>query len=116
MLIYKIFLDAEWEALRLNGTTSGAPIDKQDGYIHFSTTSQVPETVAKYFSGRSDLWILAVDTEAIVVSEELKWEKSRNNELFPHLYRELRISDVVWAKKISLSVDGSRHEFPPEMI
>ena len=35
MIIYKILRAAEWADLRDNGTSSGAPIDVADGYIHF---------------------------------------------------------------------------------
>jgi len=46
MLIYKILRADEWADLQANGTTNGAPIDIQDGYIHFSTASQAAETAA----------------------------------------------------------------------
>mgnify|MGYP003666046831 CR=1 FL=1 len=46
MLIYKIFRADEWQTLRQNGSTRGAPIDVTDGYVHFSTASQA--AVGKY--------------------------------------------------------------------
>ena len=58
MLIYKIFRRPEWAAFRAAGTTTGAPIDVQDGYIHFSTTAQVAETAAKHFAADSDAAIV----------------------------------------------------------
>ncbi len=108
MMIYKIFRASEWADLRANGTTAGAPIDVADGYVHFSTASQAAETAAKHFAGADDLMLLAVDTDRL--GDALKWEVSRGDQLFPHLYRDLQIADVVWAQPLLLK-DGA-HEFP----
>lgn len=108
MLIYKIFRAPEWAALRTDGTTSGAPIDMTDGYIHFSTATQAAETAAKHFAGQSDLFLIAVDADAL--GSDLTWEPSRGGALFPHLYREMRIDDVHWAHPLPLH-DGV-HQFP----
>jgi len=108
MLIYKIFHAHEWAELRTNGTTRGAPIDIADGYVHFSTAEQAAETAAKHFTGQNDLFLIAV--EADTLGDDLKWEVSRGDALFPHLYREMRIADVHWAQPLPLK-DGT-HEFP----
>lgn len=108
MMIYKIFRDAEWQDLRKNGVSQGAPIDAADGYVHFSTATQASETAAKHFSGLDGLWLLAVETDGL--GDALKWEKSRGDQDFPHLYRELRLEDIHWAQPLPL-VDGS-HVFP----
>lgn len=108
MLIYKIFRTEEWTALRAEGVSHGAPIDVSDGFIHFSTPEQAPETAAKHFAGEADLMLVAVDTERL--GDALKWEVSRGGAEFPHLYRPLRIEDVAWAQPLPL-VDGV-HQFP----
>jgi len=108
MLIYKIFRGPEWADLRARGQSAGAPIDRSDGYVHFSTADQAPETAAKHFAGEEDLMLLAV--EANRLGDALRWEPSRGGALFPHLYRELRLSDVAWAQPLPL-VDGV-HMFP----
>lgn len=108
MLIYKIFRAAEWQAFRTAGVTSGAPIDLQDGYIHLSTPAQAPETASKYFAGLADLMLIALDADA--AGDALKWEVSRGGDLFPHLYRDMRLSDVVWSQPLPLA-DG-HHVFP----
>ena len=51
MLIYKIFRTDERDHLLSTGVTSGAPIDVEDGFVHFSTAAQVAETASKHFSG-----------------------------------------------------------------
>ncbi|MEE4346157.1 MAG: DUF952 domain-containing protein [Paracoccaceae bacterium] len=111
MLIYKIFRAPEWAALQAQGETLGAPIDIADGYVHFSTAAQAQETAAKHFASEGDLTLLALDAAALGAA--LTWEPSRGGALFPHLYRPLRLSDVLWHKPLPL-VDGT-HRFPPEM-
>ncbi|MEM6372329.1 MAG: DUF952 domain-containing protein [Pseudomonadota bacterium] len=108
MLIYKIFRAPEWAALRQDGQTTGAPIDVSDGYIHFSTATQAAETAAKHFAGVGDLFLIAVDADAL--GQDLKWEVSRGDALFPHLYREMRIADVHWAQPLPL--ENGVHQFP----
>ncbi|MGD9293714.1 MAG: DUF952 domain-containing protein [Roseobacter sp.] len=108
MLIFKIFRSDEWTALRKTGESAGAPVDLADGYIHFSTAEQAPETAAKHFAGEDGLMLLGIDTDRL--GTDLKWEVSRGNQLFPHLYRNLRLEDVVWAQPLPL-VNGS-HQFP----
>lgn len=108
MLIYKIFRGHEWTELAANGRTAGAPIDLADGYIHFSTAEQVEETAARHFAGESGLVLLAV--EADLLGDSLRWEPSRGGALFPHLYREMTMTDVAWSAELPLE-DG-RHVFP----
>ncbi len=108
MLIYKIFRRAEWNAFRNAAETMGAPIDLTDGYIHFSTAAQVAQTAAKYFATESDLVLLALDSERL--GPALKWEPARGGALFPHLYRNLILQDVLWDKSLPLGATG--HIFP----
>lgn len=108
MLIYKIFRANEWADLETNGETDGAPIDVTDGYIHFSTAETVERTAAMYFADAIDLVLVAVESEGL---DPIKWEEARGGQLFPHLYRKMRMTDVVWQKPLPL-VDGI-HRFPP---
>ena len=112
MPIYKIFRRPEWDAFRAAGETAGAPVDLADGYIHFSTPSQAAETAAKHFSEESDLVLVACNADRL--APDLKWEESRGGALFPHLYRNLRLADVVWDKSLPLGATG--HIFPEGLI
>ncbi|MDX1742548.1 MAG: DUF952 domain-containing protein [Ruegeria sp.] len=111
MLIYKIFRSDEWATLQEKGASDGAPIDINDGYVHFSTAEQAAETAAKHFAGINGLVLLACDADAM--GDDLKWEVSRGGALFPHLYRQIRMTDVVWSR--SLPFDGQVHRFPKDM-
>ena len=112
MLILKILRRAEWDAFRQAGSTIGAPVDQADGFIHFSTPAQVAETVARHFASESDLVLVAVDPAGL--GDALKWEPSRGGALFPHLYRSLRLSEVVWDKSLPLGAAG--HIFPEGLV
>lgn len=111
MLIYKIFRRPEWDALRAAGETLGAPVDLADGFIHFSTGAQVTETAARHFATESDLVLVTVETDRL--GPALKWEPSRGGALFPHLYRALRLDEVV--RDTSLPLGRSGHIFPEEL-
>ena len=51
-VIYKICPADLWRAAEGDGVFRGAPVDLQDGFIHFSTAAQVAETAAKHFAGQ----------------------------------------------------------------
>jgi uncharacterized protein (DUF952 family) len=108
MLIYKIFRANEWAEFQTAGETRGAPIDLADGYIHFSTGIHVAETAKKYFAGVEELVLLVLDSEDF--GDYLKWEPARGGALFPHLYRRLRMEDVMWHADLPIGPDG--HRFP----
>ncbi|WP_209427707.1 DUF952 domain-containing protein [Pararhodobacter sp. SW119] len=112
MLVYKIFRRPEWDSFRANGETNGAPVDLADGYIHLSTAAQVTGTAAKHFVGESDLVLVALEADDL--GDALRWEPSRGDKLFPHLYRPLRLGDVVWDKSLPLGAAG--HIFPEGVV
>jgi uncharacterized protein (DUF952 family) len=99
MLIYKVLRASEWTELRERGRTAGAPVDVADGYVHFSSADQLPTTLSRHFAGETGLMLLAVDADA--AGDALRWEPSRGGALFAHLYRELRMSDVLWARPVA---------------
>ena len=107
--IYKICENALWREAERAGLFRGAPVDARDGFIHFSTASQVRETAARHFAGAADLMLIAVETAAL--GGALRWEVSRGGDLFPHLYGPLPLAAVLWAKPLPLGSDR-RHVFP----
>jgi uncharacterized protein (DUF952 family) len=108
-IIYKICRADEWREAERQGVYAGAPIDRQDGYIHFSTAEQVAETAARHFAGMNDLVLVAIAAEPL--GQALRWEPSRGGALFPHLYGALMFDAVLWVKSLPLGADG-RHQFP----
>jgi uncharacterized protein (DUF952 family) len=104
MIVYKIVATEEWAAAETAGAFAGASVDRADGFIHFSTAEQAPVTAAKWFAGRGDLTLAAVDADAL--GGDLRWEPSRGGALFPHLYGPLPMSAVVWSRPLPLGSDG----------
>ena len=104
--IYKICGEASWRAAEQAGAYRGSEADARDGFIHFSTAAQVAETATRHFAQQTDLMLVAVDGDALGAA--LKWERSRNNELFPHLYGPLPLAAVRWARPLPDEVDGLR--------
>ena len=111
-VIYKILTDEQWQQFDAAKIFTGAPIDLLDGYIHFSTASQARETAAKHFSDQKNLKLVSVSTKEM--GEELKYEVSRGNALFPHLYSDLKMESVLEVFDLSIGADGN-HCFPENM-
>ena len=105
MVVYKIVATEEWTEAVAAGVFTGAAVDRADGFIHFSTAEQAPETAAKWFADRDDLTLAAIDAEAL--GGALRWEPSRGGALFPHLYSPLPMSAVVWSRALRLGPDGA---------
>ena len=91
--IYKILRLPEWEQLARDGTSAGAPIDVADGFIHFSGADTLQGTLDRWFTDRAPLVIAELDADAL--GPELKWEPSRDGQLFPHLYAPLQHAHII---------------------
>jgi uncharacterized protein (DUF952 family) len=91
-IAYKVLTADQWAALDA-GSFHGAPIDRADGFIHLSTASQLTETVDRHFSGQQGLIIAAIDLSAL--GDAVRWEPSRQGQLFPHVYASLMRKDVI---------------------
>jgi uncharacterized protein (DUF952 family) len=107
-LIYKIVPEALWRAAEALAQFDGAPVDLADGFIHFSTASQVRDTAAKHFAGQRDLLLVTVEAERL--GEALRYERSRGGDLFPHLYGKLQLADALRVDKLPLRENGT-HDF-----
>jgi uncharacterized protein (DUF952 family) len=105
-MIYKICEQALWRKAQAERSFGGSAADMRDGFIHFSTAGQLASTAAKHFAGAADLLLIAVDADAL--DGQLKWERSRGGDLFPHLYGPLPLAAVRWARPLPAEVDGRR--------
>jgi uncharacterized protein (DUF952 family) len=109
--IYKICLIEEWEEAKKVGKFEGTKKDLMDGFIHFSSKEQLNSTLKKYYSKKEKLILLKI---SLLNLENLKWEKSQTNELFPHLYSILNLKNVKDTFKIILNQSGI-HELPSDL-
>lgn len=104
--VFKIETRARWHENANKGVYFGSQLDKSDGFIHLSTLGQVAQTFALYFQGVSDLIIVEIDADFF--GENIKWEKSRNGELFPHLYGILEMEAVRKIHEVEYNGDNMR--------
>jgi len=107
--IYKICSASAWREAERQGVYRGSADDTRDGFIHFSTALQVAETARKHFFGQTGLFLVEVDADAL--GDALRWEPSRNDELFPHLYGDLDLGVVTAVRDMHARSDGY-HDIP----
>lgn len=93
LVAYKILTAEEWAEFQRDQIFYGSQVDKADGFIHLSTADQLEETLAKHYAGQSGLTIAKVDLTPL--GDTLRWEKSRDDQLFPHIYGDLPIALIV---------------------
>lgn len=103
--IYKIASAEVAAEAQRSGTFTGMPIDGQDGFIHFSTAAQLPDTLSLHFRWQADLVLLAVRSSDM--GARLRWEPSRGGQLFPHVYGAFPMSAVAWTAPIEVAPDGT---------
>ena len=104
-LVYKLLPAKEWQAAVEAGRFAGSAVDLADGYIHFSTAAQAPETARRYFSGLADVMLVAFDSGTL--GEALRWEPSRGGDLFPHLYGLLDPALAIRVRSAPLDEGGT---------
>ncbi|WP_259781213.1 DUF952 domain-containing protein [Aestuariispira ectoiniformans] len=109
MRIYHLARKAAWAEAEKSGVYTGTPEDRADGFIHFSTATQVEESAAKHRAGETDLLLVSVDEDRL--GDGLKWEPSRGGQLFPHLYGDMPLTAAIEIVPLPLGDDGL-HQFP----
>ena len=100
--VYKVLRDGEWKSLQDHGLFTGSPDDLRDGFVHLSTVEQLAGTLERHFSKEGPLHLVCLID--LTKDPALKWEKSRDNRYFPHLYRAVTAGDVRWST--TLQPDG----------
>ncbi|HAA93953.1 MAG: glutathione S-transferase [Rhodospirillaceae bacterium] len=108
--IYHLAREADWKSALRSRRYEGGLADKNDGFLHFSSAEEIETSAELYCKGLADLLLIAVEAESL--GDNLKWEMSRDNKAFPHLYGVLDPAHALWAKPLPLDADGN-HIFPP---
>lgn len=109
-MIYHMCPAEAWAAAVAAARYDGTADDRRDGFIHFSTATQIAESARRYRAGQRGLVLVAVAAERL--GARLRWEKSRGGALFPHLYGPLDPAEAASAVPLPVSSDGE-HIFPP---
>ena len=108
-IVYKICSKSEWDKAVIEKIYTGSEVDNKDGFIHLSTKEQVKVTVLKHFSGQKNLLIIQFKVDKL--KTKLKWEISRDNDLFPHYYGHIETDLAEKVFNLDLGPNGV-HEFP----
>lgn len=103
-LIFHMCRAEEWQRAQAKGSYAGSTQDAADGFIHFSNAAQLPGSAAKHRAGQTGLVLLTVDATQLGLA--LKWEPSRDGQLFPHFYGALPVAAVIRADDAPLGDDG----------
>ena len=112
-IIFHMCAKIEWQTALVNGFYKGSAQDVVDGFIHFSTTDQLSESAYKHRKGQRGLVLLSVEVD--LLGEALRWERSREGDLFPHLYGPLSLQAVICVDALELGKEG-RHKFPERLF
>ncbi|TVT96946.1 hypothetical protein EJB05_05917, partial [Eragrostis curvula] len=102
--VYRISTADEWGEFQRTGATLGGDLDRSTGCVHLSDLSQVKMTLKNFFLGRSDLYLLQIDTAKL--ADGIIYESSDDKNFFPHFYgpdrsfAPLQIDAVVKSDKI----------------
>jgi|TARA_B110001452_G_scaffold19544_1_gene15742 uncharacterized protein (DUF952 family) len=107
--VYKVCSTKEWADATEVGFFLGSEVDINDGFIHLSTITQIEVTVSKHFAGQKNLVIIQFDVKKL--ENKLKWEPSRDGDLFPHYYGNIKTNLEDKRFNLDLGINGI-HKFP----
>jgi uncharacterized protein (DUF952 family) len=94
-MIYHLAESADWAAR--TDSVYRAPSLLTEQFIHCATREQLPGVADRYYAGRTDLILLAIDPSRL--TSPLVYENSTGgDELFPHLYGPIPLVAIVSAR------------------
>tara|TARA_Y200000002_G_C22497595_1_gene585715 strand:- start:502 stop:837 length:336 start_codon:yes stop_codon:yes gene_type:complete len=96
--VFKILNLKDWIFLKKNKYFLGSKLDKISGYIHLCSKNQLRDTLNIYFSNHTKVVVLKFLHSSL--KAKIKWEKSRNENLFPHYYGILNFKKIIQIKEI----------------
>ena len=102
-IIHKILPKDVYEECSNPRQFEGWRDDLVDGFIHCSTSAQMRGTLGKHFASHDQLVVLSFDASHL---PGLKWEISRDNAEFPHIYGQLDLHQALSLHVIARGKDG----------
>ena len=99
--LFRIFSNEEWEIVKQKKELRLKEIDTNSNFIHLCTEKQLLDTIRVHFNNIEEIVILRLSTRGL--ESNLKWEISRNNDLFPHYYGDISFDNVINFKKIKVN-------------
>ncbi len=92
-IVYHITTKEEWENAPQKGSYEAASL-KEEGFIHCSEERQVAGVLERYFSEKSDLVRLVIDTDRLTSRYIQEWSSSLQD-TFPHIYGPVNLEAVI---------------------
>jgi uncharacterized protein (DUF952 family) len=108
--IVHICSEEDWQSAQAVGVYRPESLENE-GFIHFSTPEQAVDTANRYYTGRTDLLLLWVDT--VKLTAELRWEPSEGD-VYPHLYGPLNLAAISSVTPFHPGLNGIFKEELPE--
>jgi lipopolysaccharide export system ATP-binding protein len=102
-VIFHITEKSNWTKAQSQGHYAADSL-ATEGFIHFSTATQVAATANRFYKGKQGLVLLVVEPEKL--TNTLRYEPS-HDELFPHLYGMLNLDAVRDALDVVPKADGT---------
>jgi uncharacterized protein (DUF952 family) len=96
-MIYHIISESLWNEQQ-NTDSIVVPSLQAEGFIHCCTASQIEGVLIRYFKGQTALLILEIEEGKLEF--DLRFDKSTNDELFPHVYGPINMSAIRKVSKI----------------
>jgi uncharacterized protein (DUF952 family) len=90
--IYHVTTAIAWKEAQQQGAYTHPSLEAE-GFIHCSQDHQVAGVIERYFSGKSDLVKLVIDTEKLTSKFVFDWSKSAAD-TFPHVYGPINLEAV----------------------
>ncbi len=92
-IIYHVTTASEWKEAKQKGFYE-TPSLKEEGCIHCSQPEQVPGVLERYFSGKTGLVKLVIDTDKLTSQFIYDWSPSIAD-TFPHVYGPINVDAVI---------------------
>jgi uncharacterized protein (DUF952 family) len=126
-MIYHITTREDWQQAQQQGTYT-APSLADEGFIHCSTLSQITQVANAFYSGQTNLLLLAINS--VRLTAPLKWEAPAHpadkaaandtnhaalpddSDLFPHVYGAINLKAVERVLDFPPDADG-HFRLPP---
>ena len=92
-VIYHVTTISEWNAAKKKGFYEHPSLNAE-GFIHCSQEHQVAGVLERYFSGKTDLIKLVIDTDKLTSKFVFDWSPS-TADTFPHVYGAINSDAVI---------------------
>lgn len=98
-MIYHVITETAWNEQQV-AESLHVPSLQSEGFIHCCTNQQVEGVLHRYFQGQTGLLILEIDEQKL--EAEVRFEKSTNDELFPHVYGAINKNAILSVNQLDV--------------